>query len=172
MSSIKNYFEFFGIQEKFDVDLEALRKDFLANSKKFHPDFHTMASEEDQDKILELSSINNEAWKILSDLQHRIAHLLQLKDQLPEEGKAQVPQEFLMEMMDINEALMEIEMEDDTDRRKQIISDLEELEQSLNQEGQEAMAQWDEEQAESALTSVRDYYLKLKYIRRIKDRFK
>ena len=170
MSSIKNYFEFFGIKEKFDVDMESLRKDFIANSKKFHPDFHTLASDEEQDRILELSTLNNEAWKILSDLQHRIAHLLQLKDQLPEEGKAQVPQEFLMEMMEINEALMELEMEENDERKQQVIKSMEELEQALHAEGQAAMNQWDEMQVESALAAVRDYHLKLKYIRRIKER--
>jgi len=172
VSSIENYFKFFGIKERFDIDLGALRKDFIANSKKFHPDFHAGASEEEQDKILELSTLNNEAWKVLSDVQHRIAHILQIKDQMPEEGKAQVPQEFLMEMMDINEALMELEFDEDPDNKTKVIQAVDALEHMLNEEGQKAMSEWDNEQAENALTSVRDYYLKLKYIRRIKERIK
>ena len=172
MSAIKNYFEFFGIKEKFDIDLGQLRRDFIANSKKFHPDFHTESTSEEQEAILELSTINNEAWKILSDLQRRIAHLLDLHDQIPEEGKAQVPQEFLMDMMEINEALMELEMEGNVEKKQNLIHSIEQLEVSLHEDGRAAMKRWDEDDDLTALQEVRDYYLKLKYIDRIKQRIK
>ena len=172
MSSIKNYFEFFGLEERFDIDLDELRKNFISKSKEFHPDFHTDASEEEQERILEISTVNNEGWKILSDLQHRIAHILQLKEAMPEEGKAQVPQDFLMEMMEINEALMELEFEENASDKNKILTQLEELENALHKEGKAAMDQWDKDQVETGLSSVRDYYLKLKYINRIKERLK
>ena len=172
MSDIKNYFEFFGLKEQFDLNVEELRKSFIANSKKFHPDFHTHASDEDQEKVLELATINNEAWKVLSDLQHRISHILKLNDEMPEEGKAEVSQDFLMEMMDINEALMDLEFEEDDLKKQALLKSLQELEDSIHAEGESAMKIWDESNDPSSLAAVRDYYLKLKYIRRIQEQIR
>ncbi|HRD80271.1 MAG TPA: Fe-S protein assembly co-chaperone HscB, partial [Saprospiraceae bacterium] len=61
-----NYFEFFRLPLSFQLDEEALRKAFYANSKKYHPDFYTLESEEKQTEILELSTINNQAYHTLA----------------------------------------------------------------------------------------------------------
>ena len=54
-----NYFEFFGIEPAFLVDEAGLRKQFLANSQAFHPDFHTLKTDAEQQEALRLSSLNN-----------------------------------------------------------------------------------------------------------------
>ena len=114
-----NYFEFFEIPISFKVDEAALKRIFYANSKKYHPDFYTLESEEKQAEILELSTLNNQAYKTLSDFDKRMKYILDLKEILAEEGQNQLPQSFLMEMMDINEVLMELEFDFDTQKFEQ-----------------------------------------------------
>ena len=58
-----NYFEFYNIPVSFNVDKSALKRTFYANSKKSHPDFYTLESEEKQLEVLELSTLNNKAYK-------------------------------------------------------------------------------------------------------------
>jgi len=165
-----NYFQFFNLPEAFNIDLRILRSQYIANSKLYHPDFHTLSTQSEQDKVLEQSTINNEGWKTLKDPQKRIAHLLDIHNALPEEGQAKVPHEFLMEMMDINEALMELEFDPDPLIRDKVTQAIRDLEVQLNKEGQAAMNAWDEDHEESFLTIVQAYYLKMKYLQRIKEK--
>src|ERR1700749_2915950 len=104
-----NYFDFYAIPETFNPDKTALKKTFYELSKKYHPDFHANEDEAKQQEILELSTINNKAWQTLSDPNKRLEYILKTHDLLQEGAKPQLPGDFLMEMMDINERLMEIE---------------------------------------------------------------
>jgi len=165
-----NYFTFFGIEEAFNIDMKALRLTFITNSKKYHPDFHTLQSEAEQERVLDLSTLNNKAWKTLSDPQKRTAHILEVNDAMPEEGKAQVPQEFLMEMMDINESLMELEFEDDASKKSEVLSALSDLEEEIRKESDGAKGAWDEDKESRFLEVIRDCYLKQKYLWRIRER--
>ena len=164
-----NYFDFFGIPEAFEIDLTELRKRYIQNSKKYHPDFHTLSNAIHQENILEKSTLNNKAWKTLSDRSKRIEHLLRIHDAMPEEGKASVPQEFLMDMMDINEALMELKFEPDPEKTSDVQGQLDKLTNEIEEAGKTAMNRWDEGRDNEVLTEVRDYFLKLKYINRIKE---
>jgi len=165
-----NYFEFFGIDISFDVDLPELRKKYISKSKAFHPDFHALDDTSEQEKMLEKSTHNNQGWKVLSDENKRIAHILDLHDALPKEGEAKVPQEFLMEMMDLNEALMELQFGEDPSLKSKVLSDLAEIKSGISQDAQAAMSAWDEDHEAKFLEIIRDYYLKMKYLKRIEEK--
>src|ERR1700760_2548299 len=104
-----NYFEFYDIPESFAVDVPALKKKFYELSKRYHPDFYANEDEAKQQEILELSTLNNKAYQTLSDPAKRLEYILKLHDLVSEGAKPQLPADFLMEMMDINERLMEVE---------------------------------------------------------------
>src|SRR5438128_1152505 len=104
-----NFFEFYNIPESFHIDEAKLKKQFYDLSKQYHPDFYANESEERQQEILELSTINNTAYKTLADPNKRLAYILKQHDLLNEGAKPQLPGDFLMEMMDINERLMEVD---------------------------------------------------------------
>jgi len=165
-----NYFKFFDIEVAFHIDKAALRKKYIAQSKSFHPDFHALADDAAQEKMLEQSTINNQGWKILSDDNTRLAHVLELNDALPKEGEATVPPDFLMEMMELNEALMELEFGEDPTLKDKVSSSLTEIKSSISTEAKDAMAAWDEDQESSYLDIIRDYYLKMKYLKRIEEK--
>ena len=164
-----NYFEFYGIPLSFQVDPTALKKQFYRLSKKYHPDFYTQESAEKQAEILELSTLNNKAYKTLSDFDLRMKYILELEEVLGEEGKNQIPQDFLMEMMDINEQLMELEFDFDQNTHNQV---LQALEQQENQSYQSIASIIDDfehhpNRAE-ALKKIKEYYLKKRYLLRIR----
>src|SRR5258707_15655683 len=104
-----NYFEFYGISESFNPDAAMLKKKFYELSKRYHPDFYANEDEAKQQEILELSTLNNKAYQVLGDPAKRTEYILKLHALLPEGDKYELAPAFLMEMLDINEALMEVD---------------------------------------------------------------
>lgn len=165
-----NYFEFFGLPVSFHVDTSALRRLFLEKSRQYHPDFHTLANAEEQNEALEWSTLNNEAYRTLLEPDRRMRYILQLKGLLGDEGaQPPMPQDFLMEMMDINESLMELEMDFDPARYAETLSAIEGLEKGMDAEIQPVLDRYSEPGRESDLQEVRDYYLKKRYLLRIRE---
>lgn len=161
-----NYFEFFGIDVSIDIDMNALKDRFYENSRKYHPDFHTLSSDEDKDEALRLSALNNEAFKILKNERKRIKYILELNNLL-EEGKNTVPQDFLMDMMEINEALMELQFDPNPtasdDVKSKIAAFILELKKELG-------AIKNDFPSEQALQDLKDYYLKNQYLKRLLEK--
>ena len=165
-----NYFEFFGLPLSPTVDLAQLRKTFYANSKRFHPDFHTLKDTAEQEAVLEQSTINNQGYKILNDDDQRLKHLLELKAVLGEEGTNQVPQDFLMEIMEVNEALMELEFDNDPMVRQKVTGIIDRLEAELRQKVEDLFNHYDDASVTPAdLERLKDYYLKRRYLLRLRQ---
>jgi molecular chaperone HscB len=166
-----NYFDFFGLPLSPSVDRAGLKKRFYANSKAFHPDFHTLEDAATQERVLEQSTLNNQGYKILTDDDRRLKHLLELRGTLGEEGSNKMPQAFLMEIMDVNEALMELEFDDDPVARQRIDTMVAELEAGFLAEVAELLTNYDDATATNAeLAKLKDYYLKKRYLLRLKNR--
>ena len=165
-----NYFEFFDIPIAFIIDEAELKKRFYENSKKYHPDFYTLESDEKQTEILELSTLNNEAYQTLADFDRRLKYILELKNALAEEGKNEVPQDFLMEMMDINEVLMELEFDFDKAKYAQALKQIKAQESSIYAEVKSLIENYDDKKAtEAELSAIKDFYLKKRYLLRIRE---
>ncbi len=165
-----NYFEFYGIPVSFKVDEAALRKQFYALSKKYHPDFYTLATDEEQAEALRLSTLNNEAYKVLNDFDKRMQYILKEKEILGEEGKNEIPQDFLMEMMDINEPLMELQFDFDEKVYNKTVQQLKEKEDTLYNSIADIIENYSDEASDNtALEKVKSYYLKKRYLLRIAE---
>jgi molecular chaperone HscB len=100
----ENYFAFYNLDVDLNLDEQLLRNTYLQYTKQFHPDFFTLNKEE-HDLALKISSYNNDAYRVLSHFERRVAYFLKLKDMLKEGEKAQFAANFLMDVMDYNEAL-------------------------------------------------------------------
>ena len=164
-----NYFEFYGIKESFSPDVEKLKKKFYELSKRYHPDFHASEDEAKQQEILEMSTLNNKAWQTLSDPYRRLEYILKTHDLLQEGAKPQLPSDFLMEMMDINERLMEI---DDADDLAHLTNEVLAVEDDIQAKIEKATAGYDkldDTAKESRLNEIADCYYRQKYLLRIKE---
>lgn len=164
-----NHFEFYGIPESFTVDAVTLKKMFYKLSKEYHPDFYVNESEAKQREILELSTLNNKAYQTLSDPYKRMEYILKLHELLAEGAKPQLPANFLMEMMDINERLMEI---DDTLQLGHITAEVLAIEGDIDESLIKLTTDYDNldnTAKESRLNEIVDCYYRQKYLLRIKE---
>ena len=163
-----NYFEFYDLPIAFQLDEAALKRSFYANSKRYHPDFFTLEDEAKQNEILELSTLNTQAYKTLSDFDRRMKYVLELKDIFEEEGKNSLPQDFMMDMMDINEAIMELEFDYDEATYQKVISDAQGIDNQILEEVKPIIENYQENVTpQSDLEKVKNFYLKKRYLLRI-----
>lgn len=159
------YFELFGIPVQLRVDTRSLSARFFALNREFHPDFHAQADEEKRNEVLEKSALLNRAWKTFQQPDDTIKYVLQLKGLLEEEEKHALPPDFLMEVMEINEALMEPE----EDTREKLEKRMTELNTEIYEPVKDIVENYQEATTPpEALLQVKDWYYKKKYLERIR----
>lgn len=167
-----NYFELYDLPISFNPDPKAVKQKFYELSKQYHPDFYINESEEKQEEVLELSTLNNKAFQIFKDPQKILHYVLELKGQLVEGENYTLPQGFLMDMMDINEALMELQFEPDLAKLTELRNQIAQTEQGLMQELESLTSQFDKSSGtneETIFKSIKDIYYRNKYLWRIKE---
>jgi molecular chaperone HscB len=155
-----NYFELFGIPVSFNVDSAALSRKYFELQRQYHPDFYTRETSGEKDDALEMSSMINKAFNTLKDEEATIKYILQLEGLLEEDEKYQLPPAFLMEMMELNEALME---GDDS-----IAGKLDAINKEIYEMVKPVMAAYQKALPDrEGLLQVKNYYYQKKYLNRI-----
>lgn len=163
------YFELFEIPVQLKVDKSSLPRKYFALSRQFHPDFFANSSVEEQANALQNSALLNKAFRTLQNPDETIKYVLQLKGLLEEEEKFELPPSFLMEVMEINEALMEA---DDPESRSGIEAMINELERGIYEPVEKIIEEYqDGDTTEKELLEVKAYYFKKKYLDRIRQQF-
>ena len=155
-----NYFDLFEIPVSLKPDKTGLAQQYFALQKKYHPDFFTQASEAEQAEALEISSMINKALKVLQQEDATIKYVLQLKGLLEEDEKYQLPPNFLMEMMELNEDLSENSIHQINNMEKSLYNDVAPIIENYD----------DAATTTTDLLKVKEYYYKKKYLQRILDR--
>src|SRR5450432_2951280 len=121
-----NYFAFFGLPLKLNVDVAVLEKDFYALSRKLHPDLNAGTGGQQQEWSMEQSSMLNDAYRTLKDPIKRTQYLLHLEGvELEEQSKTAteqarvtgelkkqiVPPDLLEEVFELNMQMEELRMQ-------------------------------------------------------------
>lgn len=124
-----DYFSFFGLPRKLNLDAAALEREFYSLSRKLHPDLYVQATEQEREWSLEKSSQLNDAYRTLKDPVARTQYLLKLEGvQLEEQSKAAtekakqtgeekkqvVPPDLLEEVFELNMQLEELRLNQKT----------------------------------------------------------
>ncbi|MVN91608.1 Fe-S protein assembly co-chaperone HscB [Mucilaginibacter aquatilis] len=164
-----NFFEFYNIPESFNPDEAAIKNKFYSLSKQYHPDFFANEDEAKQQEILEISTLNNKAYNTLSNPAKRLEYILKQHGLVNEGAKPQLPADFLMEMMDLNERLMEV---DDAEELAKLRAEALAVEDDLNGQLSALTADYEtlnDTAKESRLNQIADIYYRQKYLLRIKD---
>jgi molecular chaperone HscB len=161
-----DYFTFFDLSRKLDLDVAVLDKDFYELSRKLHPDLNAQADRKEQEWSLQQSSLLNDAHRTLKDPIKRTEYLLKLEGvELEEQSKTAteqarstgeikkqiVPPELLAEVFDLNMQLEELraqkKMGEDNPALIEEIGnqkhDLEEKQEALLHELQRRWKVWD-----------------------------
>ena len=109
-----DYFSFFGVPRKLNLDVVDLEQRFRALSRQFHPDYFYNATPAERRASLERSSYLNDAYRTLRQPITRLEYLLSLEgmDRRRAEGAEaapepdnQVPPALLEEVFALNEEL-------------------------------------------------------------------
>ena len=169
---MRDYFAFYGLPVSFSPDPLVVKQKFYALSKQYHPDFYINESEEKQLEVLELSTLNNKAYQVLSDPGRLLPYVLELKGVLTEGEHYMLPQDFLMEMMEVNEALMDLQFEPDADKLSSLTGEVEEVEKGITTRIAALSAgfeELDEARQEEVLRELKDLYYRSKYLVRIRE---
>jgi molecular chaperone HscB len=136
-----DYFSFFGLQPKLQIQTTQLEREFYRLSRKLHPDLYARASAREQEWSTQRSSLLNDAYRTLRDPIARTEYLLKLEGfQLEEQSKAAtdraretgeekkqvVPPELLEEVFELNMQLQELKMAKQMGEAadEQVVSDL------------------------------------------------
>jgi molecular chaperone HscB len=120
-----DYFSFFGLPPKLNLDVTALEKSFYELSRRLHPDLNARSGIQEQEWSLEQSSLLNDAYRTLRDPIKRTEYLLHLEGvELEEQSKSAteqarasgeikkqiVPPDLLEEVFELNMQLEELRM--------------------------------------------------------------
>lgn len=104
-----DFFGFFGLPRRLNLDREELERKFHALSWKLHPDNFYNASPYEQQISIECSAILNDAYRALREPLARVEYLLVLEGVRKEgETKQQAPPDLLEEVFELNEYLDEM----------------------------------------------------------------
>ena len=105
----------------------------------------------------------------MSDAAKRLEYILRQHELLVDGAKPALPGDFLMEMMDINERLMEIE---DAEQWAEINNEVLAVDDDINQKLRSLTKDYhtlDDTAKESRLNEILDIYYRQKYLLRIKE---
>jgi molecular chaperone HscB len=178
-----DYFSFFGLPRKLNIDLDELEQRLRSFSRQFHPDYFYNATTAERLASLERSSYLNDAYRVLRNPTSRIEYVLRLEGlAIADRTKAapRVPAAFLEEVFGLNEQLEEIraagEAGDSADRLGQRLAALrrviEEKEAVHAEVIQQLATRWDEqvnagaaaEERRGTLEALRDRILEQNYL--------
>ena len=163
-----NYFELFEISETLTPDASTIKNRFYELSRKYHPDFYTQSSESEQSDILEKAALLNKAYKVFQNKDALIKYVLIDKGLLVEEEKYELPPEFLMEVMEHNEALMEAKMIADKSEMEIVKVGIQKLLFEIYEPVKSIVDNYTQQKTTTEdLLKVKQYYFQKKYLDRI-----
>jgi len=159
-----DYFTFFGLPRKLNIDVAKLEREFHQLSRKLHPDLYARAEAQEQEWSLQQSSQLNDAYRTLKDPIRRTQYLLRLEGvELEEQSKSAtdearqsgqlkkqvVPPDLLEEVFELNMQLEELGAnkklgEDDPNLTQELQQKKAEFEHKFDGLFEELKAYWNE----------------------------
>ncbi len=109
-----NYFEIFGLEEKFALNADQLAERFQTIQKSVHPDRFAHASSQEKHLAVKKSTTVNQAYQTLKNPIKRAEYLLDTRGvEIPNEQQTFSDNDFLMRQMELREMLAEVKYSND-----------------------------------------------------------
>ena len=177
-----DYFAFFNLPKKLNLDEAELEKSFYALSRRLHPDYFMSASDAERQASMERSSMLNDAHRTLRNPITRAGYLLRLLGYKEAEKKA--PPDLLEEVFELNMQIEELKAakkmgneEELSEARKSLAEALDNLNEKLGEIDRRLFALFDEwdaalerdaaEEKSSALDRMSELLSHRSYIRNL-----
>ena len=165
-----NYYDFFGLEHRLDLDLDDLEKRFYALSRQYHPDRYTLKSPQEQQYALDATALLNDAYRTLGDPLARAEYLLRENGfEIGEQGSKNVPPELLEEVFELNMALEELRSGDEAARaaleeaRTRFVG----MRDAIDTELAEKYREYDRSRERAVLSEIRGILNRRRYIRNL-----
>jgi molecular chaperone HscB len=167
-----NYFDLYHIPISFHPDPVEIKSKFYELSRLYHPDRFAQTGGHELTHAMQVSAMNNEAYKTFRSPDATMAYILKLHKLLEDEEKYALPPAFLMEMMDLNEAVSECDMDPaNEDARQMAVNSLAEQLELWNDATDRLVQRFEKgEKDNDLLLLIKDQYFRKKYLLRIKER--
>ena len=160
--SMVNYLDLLNVPAVLLQDPKVLRRNFFKLSLEAHPD----KNGGDDAANLQFADINK-AYEVLSNKDKTIRYVLQWKEVIQKDSKEQPAMDFLMEMMDINEGLMDLEMDAKGDTLNTLQSQVENIDLEIETDIKALEAKDIMTFEEKDFDELKNYYYKKRYLLRI-----
>jgi molecular chaperone HscB len=158
-----DYFSLFGLPASAFIDKSRLARTYFELQKQHHPDFFTQATEAEKEEALKQSAAVNEAFRIFQDEDLTLGYFLKSKGLIDGEDKQTLSPDFLMEMMELNEALL---TEEEGMLRQKITA----LQDSLKEKTAIYRSDYIDDGTVTQWEPLKQYYFEKKYLNRILER--
>ena len=162
-----NYFHIFQVEPKFDIDLQAVKKEYRRILAELHPDKFSGSSEKEQEYSHRISTLVNRALKTLQSPYLRGRYLLKVKAfkvQASDDSYSANSQQFLQLVLEWNEILVELPPGDS--------QGLGTLREKLSNARQDLMGNISKYFESGNLVQVDDCLAQLKYLDNISEKLK
>jgi len=165
-----NYYDFFGLEHKLNLNLADLEKRFYALSRQYHPDRYTLKSRAEQQYALDATAILNDAYRTLRDPLARAEYLLKENGfDIGEQGSKNVPPELLEEVFELNMALEELRGGDDSARAglEEARKKFTDMQEKIDAELRSKFGGYDPAPDRSVLSEIRGLLNRRRYVRNL-----
>lgn len=153
----QNYFRLFGLPESYRQDMAQLDAQYRALQTQVHPDKFAHLPEAERRMSMQWATHANEAYQTLRSPIKRARYLLSLRGvDTQEESNTSMPMDFLMQQMELREAIEEV-------RRAGDMDGLEKLEARVTHETRTL-----HEQLAVKLDDAHDYAVAAEAVRKLK----
>ncbi|MDH5371223.1 MAG: Fe-S protein assembly co-chaperone HscB, partial [Gammaproteobacteria bacterium] len=114
MAQAQTHFELFELPVSFDIDLKDLSQRYRDLQSAVHPDKFANASDQERRLSVEKAAAINDAYQTLKSPQHRARYMLELQSvSFDDEKDMALDPAFLMEQIELREALAELSEKDE-----------------------------------------------------------
>ena len=109
----KNHFELFGLPVQFELDIGSITERYRELQRATHPDQFVTGTEQEQRLAVQQAALVNDAYQTLKSPLKRAQYLLELKGNPLDDTDTQMEPMFLMQQMEMREALERVPKADD-----------------------------------------------------------
>ncbi len=109
----QNYFELFGLEPGFELNLDNIAERYRDLQRAVHPDKFANASEQERRLSVQQAALINEAYQTLKSPLTRARYLLEMKGITLDDTDTAMDPMFLMEQMELRESLAAIPSQSD-----------------------------------------------------------
>ena len=163
-----DYFQILGVPRRYHLDVAALEKIFHELSRATHPDRHAKADPQTRVKTALAATELNTAYRTLKAAVPRAEYLLRLEgfEIKDERGGHKVDPGFLMDILELREALLEARVDRDAAKVAALASEVRRRRDEVLARLDAALAAWEQTGAREDLVPAADALVSERYFRR------